>query len=98
MNYSADISVNNVIIYRHTGGEFPFHFELPHDILKIDKKNVLTVKLLYKLDSENTIPVKQRFLFPQSFGGIFRDVYIHLIPNISISDLNVPSNYDLEIK
>ena len=94
MNYSADIAVNNIIIYRHTGGEYPFHFELPHDILRVDKKNVLTVKLLYKLDSENTIPVKQRFLFPQSFGGIFRDVYIQLIPNISISDLNVSSNYD----
>ena len=96
MNYSADISVNNVIIYRHTGGEFPFHFELPHDILRIDKKNILTVKLFYKLDSENTIPVKQRFLFPQSFGGILRDVYIHLIPNISISDLNVLPDYDLK--
>ena len=96
MNYSADISVNNVIIYRHTGGEFPFQFELPHDILRVDKKNVLSVKLLYKLDSENTIPVKQRFLFPQSFGGIFRDVYIHLTPNISISGLNVLSDFDLK--
>jgi beta-galactosidase len=94
MSYSADISVNNIIIYRHTGGEFPFHFELPHDILRVDKKNVLTVKLSYKLDSENTIPVKQRFLFPQNFGGIFRDVYIHLIPNVSISDLNIISAYD----
>ena len=96
INYSADISINNVIIYRHTGGDFPFHFELPHDILRVDKKNVLTVKLLYKLDSENTIPVKQRFLFPQSFGGILRDVYIHLIPNISISDLNILSDYNLK--
>ena len=96
MNYSADISVNNVIIYRHTGGEFPFQLELPHDILRIDQKNVLTVKLFYKLDSENTIPVKQRFLFPQSFGGIFRDVYIHLIPNISVSGLDIVSNYNLK--
>ncbi|MEJ2613901.1 MAG: glycoside hydrolase family 2 TIM barrel-domain containing protein [Ignavibacteriaceae bacterium] len=94
MNYSADISVNNVIIYRHTGGEFPFHFQLPHDILRVDQKNILTVKLFYKLDSENTIPVKQRFLFPQSFGGIIRDVYIHLIPNISISGLDIVTNYD----
>ena len=96
INYSADISVNNVIIYRHIGGEFPFQFQLPHDIMRVDQKNILTVKLSYKLDSENTIPLKQRFLFPQSFGGIFRDVYIHLIPNISISGLDVASNYDLK--
>ncbi len=94
MNYSADISVNNIIIYRHTGGEFPFQFELPHDILRVDKKNILTVKLLYEPDSENTIPVKQKFLFPQSFGGIFRDVYIHLVPNVSIADLDISSKYD----
>jgi beta-galactosidase len=46
------------------------------------------VKLIYELNSENTIPLKQRFLFPKSFGGIIRDVYIQLIPNISITDLN----------
>ena len=94
LNYSADISLNNIIIYRHTGGEFPFDFELPHDILIVDKKNIFSVKLFYKLDSENTIPVKQRFLFPQSFGGIFRDVYIHLIPKLSITGLNLSDEYD----
>ncbi len=93
LNYTADISVNNVIIYRHTGGEFPFNLELPRDILKEDANNLLSVKVFYELDSENTIPVKQRFLFPRSFGGIFRDVYIHLIPNISISDYNI--NYNI---
>jgi beta-galactosidase len=89
INYSADISVNNNIIYRHPGGEFPFELNLPKDILYIDKSNVISVKLYYKLDSENTIPVKQRFLFPQSFGGIIRDVYIRLIPNISIRDIDI---------
>ena len=93
LNYTADISVNGVIIYRHTGGEFPFQFDLPRDILHSDKRNVLSVKLFYKLDSENTIPLKQRFLFPQNFGGIFRDVYIQLLPGVSISYLNILSNY-----
>lgn len=89
INYSADISVNKNIIYRHPGGEFPFQIDLPKDILYIDKNNVISVKLTYKLDSENTIPLKQRFLFPQNFGGIIRDVYIHLIPNISLNDINI---------
>lgn len=89
INYSADISVNKNIIYRHTGGEFPFQLDLPKDILYIDKSNIISVRLNYKLDSENTIPVKQRFMFPQNFGGILRDVYIHLIPNISLNDIDV---------
>jgi beta-galactosidase len=93
INYSADISVNKNIIYRHPGGEFPFEVDLPKDILNIDKSNILSVKLSYKLDSENTIPVKQRFLFPQNFGGIIRDVYIHLIPNISLRDIDISYKY-----
>ena len=92
INYSADISVNKNIIYRHPGGEFPFQIDLPKDILYTDKSNLLSVKLFYRLDSENTIPLKQRFLFPHNFGGVIRDVYIHLIPNISIRDVNV--SYD----
>ncbi len=98
LNYVADISVNNFIIYRQSGGEFPFEVELPRDILHSGKDNVLSVKLHYTLDAENTIPVKQSFLFPKSFGGIFRDVYIHLIPDISISTLNVSDKYDPSAK
>lgn len=93
LNYTADISINGVIIYRHSGGEFPFKFDLPRDILRTDKSNLLSVRLYYKLDSQNTIPLKQRFLFPQNFGGILRDVFIKVLPDVSISDLDVESSY-----
>lgn len=88
LNYSADISVNKVIIYRHPGGEFPFSLSIPRDILRSDKSNIISVKLSFELDAQNTIPLKQRLLFPQSFGGIIRDVYLHLTPNVSISDFS----------
>ncbi|MGD1006157.1 MAG: glycoside hydrolase family 2 TIM barrel-domain containing protein [Ignavibacteriaceae bacterium] len=94
LNYTADISMNGVIIFRHSGGEVPFQFDLPKDILRSDGRNVLSVRLYYRLDSGETIPLKQRFLFPQNFGGIIRDVYIQLLPNVSISDLNLLSNYE----
>ncbi len=96
LNYSADISVNKVIIYRHPGGEFPFSISLPRDILKSDSDNLISVKLFYELDSRNTIPVKQRFLFPQNFGGIFKDVYLHLTPNVSIRDLHYKTELDFK--
>ena len=93
-NYSGEISVNNKIIYTHTGGEFPFYIDLPHDILKSRSENILLVKLHYKLDSENSIPVEQRFLFPKNFGGLFRDVYLQTRPDISITDLVVSKIFD----
>ena len=76
INYRADISINDIIIYRHTGGEFPFKIELTKDILLSESVNILSVHLFYKLDSQNTIPLKQRFLYPNNRGGIIRDVYI----------------------
>ena len=94
LNYSADISVNNVIIYRHTGGQFPFSLDLPKDIINTDRRNVLSVKLLFKPDAENTIPVKQGFLIPKNFGGMFGDVYLQLMPNVSIKDPDVSYKFD----
>lgn len=96
LNYSADISVNKVIIYRHPGGEFPFIVSLPRDILKTDKENIISIKLSYELDAQNTIPLKQRFLFPQNFGGIIRDVYLHFIPNVSITDFSYKTDIDIK--
>lgn len=91
LNYTADISVNDIIIYRHSGGEYPFTIDLPRDIVKADNKNILTVKLLYKLDSKHTIPLKQRFLFPKNYGGITNDVFIHLKPSLSIVNSGIKS-------
>ncbi|UCH65316.1 MAG: hypothetical protein JSW63_12045 [Ignavibacterium sp.] len=96
LNYRADISINDIIIYRHTGGEFPFKIELSKDILLSESVNVLSVHLFYKLDSKNTIPLKQRFLYSNNRGGIFRDVYIHKKPSVNISSLNLISDYDAD--
>ncbi|MCX8106432.1 MAG: hypothetical protein N3D80_11240, partial [Ignavibacterium album] len=96
LNYSADISLNKVIIYRHTGGDLPFSIKLPRDILKSDAENVLSVSLVYKLDSENTIPLKQRFFFPQNFGGLIRDVYLHLLPNVNLQKTDITSSVDFK--
>src|SRR4030067_516094 len=63
LNYLADIIVNDIVIYRHRGGEYPFIVELPRDILHAEKSNLISVKLSFKPDPENTIPLKQRSLF-----------------------------------
>ena len=93
VNYTADISLNKTIIYRHSGGEYPFKVQLPRDILKSDGKNLLLISLNYKLDSKNSIPQKQRFLFPQNFGGIISDVYIHLVPDFNISKATIKETF-----
>lgn len=98
LNYSADISLNKISIHRHTGGEFPFSLDLPRDILQADKANVLSIRISNKSDSKHTIPVKQLFHFPKSGGGIFRDVFIHFMPNIFVSDLKSRIYFDSKAK
>jgi hypothetical protein len=94
LNYFADIIVNDIVVYKHRGGEYPFTIELPRNILHSEKNNLVLIKLSYNLDPENTIPLKQRFFFPKNFGGILRDTYIYLEPNISIADFNISFNRD----
>jgi hypothetical protein len=98
LNYRADISINNIINYRHTGGEFPFTIDLPRDILISDTTNLLTVKLFYKLDSKLTIPLMQRFLFGRNYGGIIHDVYIYKKPSLNISNFEIQSEVNPSIK
>jgi len=88
ISYSAEISINNSMIYLHPGGEFPFSVVLPKDLLKSDRKNILSVKINSKLDATHTIPYKNEFLAPERFGGIFRDVYLTLVSNVHFSKFN----------
>jgi beta-galactosidase len=98
INYTADISLNNTIIYRHSGGEYPFRVALPRDILRSDRKNLLSLKMVYELNSKNSIPQKQRFLFPQNHGGIIGDVYIHLKPDFYIAKEKIKTIFSDDYK
>ena len=94
LNYSCEISVNGYNIYKHIGGAYPFEIGLPNDILKENENNTITVKVSGKLDSENSIPVLQRYLFPSVKSGIIRDVYIKTIPMLHIAVANPVSELD----
>jgi beta-galactosidase len=93
INYSAEIILNNLVIYKHPGGDFPIKVDLPRDILKIKRKNTLAVKVYHHLSCDESIPFLQRFLFPENCGGIFRDVFLEVTPNIFISKIDL--NYQI---
>ncbi len=92
LNYSAEISINGYNIYKHSGGSYPFEVPLPKDILK--ENSTLTVKVSSKLNSENSIPSTQRFLFSSLSGGIFRNVYIKTVPPLHITSNSYTYSFD----
>lgn len=91
INNLAEIYLNGNNIFNHNNGVYPFEVILPKDFLRSDKSNKIVLKVKYKIDSETTIPVKQRFLFPEIQPGIIRDVYLKFIPKIFISQVNFES-------
>ncbi|MGK9370001.1 sugar-binding domain-containing protein [Melioribacter sp. Ez-97] len=92
IGYSADITVNNSLIYKKTAGEIPFEIELPSDILR-EGKNTLILKIYSGLDSRTTIPVKQQFLTPRNYSGILRNVYLTAKPNDFLKEIEFKSNF-----
>jgi len=98
ISYSADIYLNDVVVYKKPGGNIPFSFILPSDLLNITEKNIITVKVSNKLDSRNTIPLHQRFLFPKISGGIVRDVFLEIIPKNNIEVVRYSTSIDNQLK
>ncbi len=88
LNHTAEVYINNLMVYKSIGGELPFTVDLAKDVLKYSAANKLIIKIIRNYDSENTIPVSHKFLFAQDFGGITRDIYMKLTPIINIANVN----------
>ena len=85
INYNAEISINGLSIHKHNGGNYPIKIALPRDILKSDANNTISVKIFSKLNSENTFPVEQRFIFPNVGFGLLRMPYLKIVPSTHIT-------------
>ncbi|MGK9476579.1 sugar-binding domain-containing protein [Melioribacter sp. OK-6-Me] len=92
INYSADISVNNSLIFKKSAAEIPFEVELPSDLLRVGK-NTLIVKVYSDVDSKTTIPVRQQFLTPRNYNGIIRNVYLTVKPRNYLKEINFKTNF-----
>ena len=80
LNYSADFVLNDVTVYRHSGGKIPIAFKVPSNVLNFGGTNTLKIQINFSLASEITVPSSQRFLFPKEHGGILGDVYLSVLP------------------
>ncbi len=96
--YQAELYLNDYLIYKNSEGEIPFTVPLPDDLLNTDEENKLTIKISSTLDSESSIPLKQRFLFPAMRGGITRDIFIRFMPRISLNKVKVTYKFQENLK
>ncbi len=81
----ADIWLNEKHLIRHEGGYLPFSIDIT-DVVRFDRENVLVVKLDNRDNPEVPPgkPLKQ--LDFCMYGGIYRNVKLHILEPIHISD------------
>jgi beta-galactosidase len=94
VNNNIEITLNKNLIFKKPGSGIPFEVELPIDILTYNEPNVLSLKIISKADSDNTIPVKQKFLFPKFPSGILREIFLVQLPKTNISDFDLEYTLD----
>lgn len=94
INYFVEISLNGYNIFKKSGGEIPFEMDLPEDIIKSDLPNKLQIKIDTQLNSDESIPVNQRFLFPRNTKGILRNIYLEILPKMHISSFKMDYSID----
>ncbi|MBN2790345.1 MAG: hypothetical protein JXR69_09165 [Candidatus Delongbacteria bacterium] len=87
INYSCNIKINDIFVENHSSIN-SFEVNLNNNQLKFDDTNTLVVELSNKL-SQFTIPAEMQVNDWRNYGGIFRDVYLIITSQTSISDANI---------
>ncbi len=81
----ADVWLNEKHLIRHEGGYLPFSVDIT-DVVRFDRENLLAVKLDNR-DNPDVPPGKPlRQLDFCMYGGIYRNVKLHILEPVHISD------------
>lgn len=92
LGHSAEFTLNGNLISKTASGEVPFKIVIPEDLLYPNDKNELLVKVIDQLDTKTTIPLKSGFLSPKNSSGLFRDIYLELIPKKGFNEIRLSTN------
>jgi hypothetical protein len=83
VNYSAEVLLNDVVVFKDDVAGMSFNLKLTKDLLKSSEENNLKIIIVHSLDDLTTIPSVQRFLFPKNRGGITKEVFIKANPQLT---------------
>lgn len=88
INYSSEVTVNGVSIGGHVGGYTSFQLPIRRDILR-PHDNTIIIRVNNVLRPRDTLPIKAQLRAPKNYGGIFRDIYVLVVPDRSILDKEI---------
>lgn len=92
VNYQTEITVNGRFVGRHTGGYTSQVIPIQANVLQVGTQNVIVVSIDNTLTPRTTVPPRQHVGEWRTYGGIYRDIYILVTPEISIGDVSWSSD------
>ncbi|KAA3606242.1 MAG: hypothetical protein DWQ06_02005 [Calditrichaeota bacterium] len=93
INYKAIVKLNGDLVGNHLGGYTSFKIEIDPNLLKFGEENILEIEVDNTLDIQNTLPLKHQIWGWKNYGGIFREIYFEITPQISINNLSVKTEF-----
>ncbi|WHY22128.1 discoidin domain-containing protein [Paenibacillus sp. G2S3] len=83
---NAEVWINGNYLGVHHGGYTPFTFDITKYVLLEGATNVITVKLDNRDDPQTPPGKPQSGLDFEYFGGLYRDVKLHVMDNLHVTD------------
>ncbi len=93
INYTAEIWINDTFIGNHNGGYTSFSFPVSPEILNHSGPNRIYVATSNTLRTRDTVPIRSQMGTERNFGGIFRDIYLLIAPEVSIHQAQVKTTF-----
>jgi hypothetical protein len=89
VNYQSEVTINGVFVGRHTGGYTSQVIPLAGNVLQAGPKNIITVAIDNTLSPRTSVPLRQQVGGWKTYAGIFRDIYLHVTPDIALGEISV---------
>ena len=83
INYKCLIKINGKFVGSHEGGYSSFAIDLEEGLIQIGRSNQITIEGDNRLNSRNTIPLRQLVGGWRNYGGIFREIFLIALPQIA---------------
>ncbi len=93
INYSSEFFINDQSFLKYPYSGVPLRVLLPNELLSENSENIIKIKIKSELNATQTIPTKQRFLFPEKFAGIYGNVYLSLVPKNGIESVEISKSF-----
>lgn len=92
INYNAEVIINGTVIGNHSGGYTSFSLPVIRDILH-PGENTIRIHVNNFLKTRSTLPVKAQIGTPKNYGGIYRDIYLLVMPETAILNNRIRTNF-----